>query len=719
MQMPSKEQMELYTSLFKGREDTYAKRWEKNGKSGYSPAYEFNWNEFMVFKAKGGNMKDFPNKKQLPLNEYAIQQHLNGKWFLGIYPLLDENTSHFIVADFDKENWKEDSSAFLKICERNAIPAYLERSRSGNGAHVWVFFEKAYPAFKSRKIFFELIRKALGLSEFEKEISFDRFFPNQDYHSKKGYGNLIALPMNGQSLGSGNTAFLDPKSFTPFEDQWNFLKSIKRLGIDHLNGLYAEFSESNEDQENLFSEKGVYKEHLQIIIKNQIFLKRSQLNGKLVRYLRGELNFFNSEYLIKQRVGKSTYKTEKYFNVIGEFEEEIMIPRGFVRQLVEFCEEHKLPYKILDERTKLKPTKFKSKIQLYSYQKDVLDIVEEKDFGVIVAPPGAGKTIMGLEIITQKEQPALIIVHRKQLLDQWVDRIQSFLGIPKKDIGQIYSSKKKVGRKITIAMMQSLVKMDNPAELKQAFGTIIVDECHHIPAKTFREVITRFNSYYLYGLTATPKRKHNDEKLIFVYIGNILAQIDHNFNKNGQAKPLPNVVIRETKLSVPFDSKTDSSQILSKILTYDSARNQMIVDDVAEEIGKGKRALILTERKEHVDALNLYFNKQFEIITITGDDKGLKRKSKMQQIQLGHFQILISTGQFFGEGLDIEHLDCLFLVYPFSFEGKLIQYIGRIQRGDESTVIFDYRDSQVDYYEKLFKSRRRYYRKMGKTKARS
>jgi superfamily II DNA or RNA helicase len=711
----SPEQLRLYMSLFRGRNDIYARRWEKDGKSGYSPAYEFNWQEFMAFKAKGGSMRDFPNKKLLPLKEDTLRKHVAGQHFMGIYPLLDDNTSHFIAADFDGERWKEEIGAFLMICEKYSIPAYPERSRSGNGAHAWIFFESPHPAFKSRKIVLELVRQALNFSEFDKEISFDRLFPSQDYHSKEGFGNLIALPLNGSLVAIGNTAFVDSDTLQPVGNQWEFLKGIKRLSPAELNQLYGTLVGNEEGSQNtvpsplLIAEPGV----LHIFLKNQIHLNRSELNGKIVRHLRENLNYLNTEYLIKKKIGISTYKTEKYFKAIEESGDRVMIPRGFVRDLVGFCQENKFPFQLVDERKLIKKTVFKSKIALYDYQEDALAATEGKDFGVIVSPPGAGKTIMGLELIARKEQPALILVHRKQLFDQWIDRIQSFLGIPKKDIGQIHGAKRKIGQKITVGMMQSLVRMEDAEALKNSFGTIIVDECHHIPAKTFREAITKLDSYYLYGLTATPKRKHNDEKLIFVYIGNILAEVDRQFKPDEETLP-PQVRLRETSLALPFDYRMDDLQLLSKVLVYDSARNDMIAEDILRQVQEGRKILVLTERKEHVEILSLYLKGKAEIITITGDDSAASKKSKMGQIKMGHFQVLISTGQFFGEGMDIDSLDCLFLVYPFSFEGKLIQYIGRIQRSKSQQTIFDYRDKNIDYCEKLFKKRNRYYRKMNK-----
>jgi superfamily II DNA or RNA helicase len=433
--------------------------------------------------------------------------------------------------------------------------------------------------------------------------------------------------------------------------------------------------------------------------------------------LRDNLNFINSDYLIKSKIGKSTWKTEKYFKLIDEYTDQIEIPRGFVGKLVKFCKEKSIAFELVDERQKKEEISFDSSISLYEYQEDALDITDKKDFGVIVAPPGSGKTIMGLELITRKQQPALIIVHRKQLLDQWVERIQSFLGIPKKEIGQIATSKNyRIGKKITIAMIQSLVKLEDMKEFANSFGTIIIDECHHVPAKTFRDAINNFNSFYLYGLTATPIRKNNDEQLIFVHIGEIIAQT----NPNREQSPVnPNsrisINIKETNLFVPFDYRIDKYETISKILVFDTARNKMIIDDILTQVDEKKQILVLTERKEHISVLNLYLKERFETITISGDDSESLRKSKIAQIKMGHFQIVISTGQYFGEGMDINKLDCLFLVYPFAFEGKLIQYIGRIQRSENAPVIFDYRDSKIDYFEKLFKQRNRYYRKLQKS----
>lgn len=704
--------IDAYKFLFHGREDVYAVRWEKEGRSGYMPAYKVDWEDYNRHKSSGGTFANYAKKEYLSFNDAALKEHFYGKTTIGIYPLLSDNTSFFIAADFDEDNWEESILKLYKVCHEVELPAVIERSRSGNGGHLWLFFEENTPAFQSRKIIFELLLQSGIVSKFEKEPSFDRLFPNQDTHSGKGIGNLIALPLQGNSLTHGNSCFLEPDTFEPVEDQWAFLTTIQKVSKQKIDSLYLQLSGTTQE---VFTSKYADSEssfELEILINSEIYLKKIQLSQKLIEFLRDNLNFLNSDYIVKKQLGKTAYNIEKYFKLIEETPEGIIIPRGFASSLVKFCNSENIPIKIIDERCKQDEIVVNSKIDLLPHQEEVLERAESKDFGVIVSPPGSGKTIIGLELIAQKKQPTLILVHRKQLFDQWIDRIQNFLSIPKKQIGQIGNQKDKIGKEVTVAMIQSLTRGDL-TELKNRFGMVIVDECHHIPAKSFREVITQLNCYYLYGLTATPKRKNNDEKLIYVYIGNIIYEMTQKElldQQNSKAE----INIRETELFVPFDYKIDNYETVSQVLIFDTARNSQILKDIDENISRFKSILILTERKSHVNILNLYLKEKYETIAISGDDSERSRKSKLEQIDQGHFKIIISTGQYFGEGIDISALECLFIVYPFTFEGKLVQYIGRVQRSGKPPVIFDYRDSKIDYFDKMFKQRNRYYNKLRK-----
>lgn len=708
------EQVKLFKSVFIGRDDIFAIRWVRGNKSGYMPAYRYDPYMFRLHKNKGGSFKNYADKSLLPLSDEQIMKHLRGEQFIGIYPLLKDNSSWFIAADFDKENWLEECKFFIEYCQKYNIPAYLERSRSGKGGHIWVFFKHPYPAFRSRKIFISILQESGIFSIFDKGSSFDRLFPNQDYLSGKGFGNLIALPLHKHTWNMGNGCFIDPGTTKPINDQWKFIENIKRVSAHELDSIFEKLTATNpqDDNRKLKDNTG----NLTIWLTNKIVISRKGMTSELINFLRDDLNFFNSAYLVKKQMSQNLKDTERYFRFIEDTEHEVNIPRGMAGSLLAFCAKHTIKYDFIDNRHKHDSIKYNNSLILRDYQKSVIKEAQRKDFGVIVAPPGSGKTIIGLKIIVLKQQPALIIVHRKQIAQQWVERIEAFLGIPRKEIGKIGQGKTKIGKHITIAMIQSLAKkMDksNIEDLDIAFGTILIDECHHVPAKTYRDTIAKLNTYYLYGLTATPFRKYNDGKLIFINLGKVISEVKPQQIKNYK---FPKIVIRNTELDVPFNPRTDQFEVLSKIIIHDSNRNGLILNDVVKELNSGKKAVIITERKEHIDSLYQYLKQQYETIKLSGDDNETNRNLKWKTLKSGNYQALITTGQFFGEGSDLQSAESLFLVYPFSFKGKLIQYIGRVQRSEISPTIYDYRDSRIDYLNKLFLKRNTYYRQFEKQK---
>jgi superfamily II DNA or RNA helicase len=702
MSIIKNERLKFFKSLFKGREDVFAIHWEKEEKSGYMPAYDLDWDAYRTHKAKGGNFQTFTQKTYKQLTDEEILKHIEGNQLIGIYPLLSDNTSWFIAADFDEENWAHESIKFLKLCLEMNLSAYLERSRSGNGAHVWLFFERAYPAIKSRKIIISLLKGFGIIGPLDKSSSFDRLFPNQDYLSGKGFGNLIALPLHGKSYKLENSCFIDHSTLQPLEPQWDFLNTIQKIPIEQLDKVY----ETIINTKNISHTKSSAK--LQISLNNKLHISRNDCPLSLLNLIKEQLNFLNSEYIIKKKAGLNTWNTPAYFKVMEEENGDIIIPRGMTGKVLRFCKEQKIEFDFFDQRVKLPPIELPSIIQLKDFQETAVEPTRKKDLGILSAPPGTGKTIMGLAIIAEKRQPALIIVHRQQLAEQWKESIQTFLKIPKHEIGYIGQGELKIGKKITIAMIQSLTKQELE-KLKHSFGIVLIDECHHIPAETYRNCIEQFHSYFLYGLTATPFRKSNDKKLLFAYLGDVIAEVPMQILSQNKAVT---VLIRNTNLDTPFDSKTDKVEILLKILIHDSDRNRLILSDIDNELSAGRKTVIITERKEQIEVLRQYLKQHYEVITLSGDDNESQRKQKWKLLQESDFDVLITTGQLFGEGFDLHSIDCLFLVYPFSFEGKLVQYIGRVQRGEYAPIIYDYRDHKIDYLEKLFQHRNSYYRKL-------
>lgn len=702
--LTSKEKIALFRSLFSGRADVFSQHWisRDNKKQGWFPVHT-----------------DRTNVAYLPLTDAIIENHLRGNRTVGLYPLLTDNTSWLVAADFDGANWQKEVNAIILICKEYNLPTYVERSRSGNGAHVWCFFENAYPAYKSRVIFLHLLKLSNVIDALDGEQSFDRIFPNQDYLSGKGLGNLIALPLQGAARKQGNTVFLDSANgFAPYPDQWLLLQSIERITTYRLDELYSAFIEQKKTGRIVH----YVGSEMPITIGEHLTIPKSFIFKELADFLGERLNFFNVEYAVKQRMGLPTFGTERYFKTIEKDDENILIPRGFLSQLLAYLNEQKISFALLDQRFTANPIKYLFSCKLFDYQTAAVNAFNNQDAGILVAPPGSGKTIMGLALVAKTKQPTLILVHRKQIANQWMERVEHFFNIPKKKIGQLVSNKKKVQLPITVAMVQSLARLESLDDLAGQFGTVIVDECHHMPAKMFRQVITKLRPHYLYGLTATPNRKHNDERLIFIYLGDIIHEVKEpvsnavlnkvTFSEPLHGEPIVSVVIRGTTLSFPFKISTRNYQLAIKALCFDTARNEQIVDDVIEATRAGKKCLVLTERKEHVELLTEYLKRDFEIIAMTGNMSASKKKEKERQILSGHFQIIFATGQLVGEGVHFPHLDELFLIYPFSFEGKLTQYVGRILHSDsKAKKIHDYCDELVPYFDRMFKKRQKYYDK--------
>lgn len=706
------DKIQLFKSLFRGREDVFAKRWDAKDKSGYAPAYDIDWTHYAIHKATGGSLKDYPHKSYSRLSDRTIEEHLAGKDVIGIYPLLENNTSWFAAVDFDENDWRNEIIKLYAQCCNFHLPAYLERSRSGNGGHLWIFFEQPYPAIKIRAIIKELLKFSSIDHKLSDSSSFDRIFPNQDFHSGKGFGNLIALPLQLKAIENGNSCFIDPTTLEPYSDQWNFLSSMQKVEVTTLETLYENFTEKVSNTRPRPSLADVADGSIQIILDDVITIGRSNLPSDAVLFLRDNLKVTNPNFFIRKATGQSTYEILSSETLLVEDTDRLHFPRGYIGTFLRYCKANNFKYNLNDLRQKLPEINFAPKGQLYDHQLPALAATEKKEMGVIIAPPGAGKTIIGLSIISKKKQPALIIVHRRQLFDQWIQRIQSFLGIPKYRIGRINGTHIDIGEQITVAMIQSIGNAEVIATVEKSFGLILIDECHHVASESYRNVLKRLHTYYLYGLTATPIRKNRDEKMIFAQIGDIIHELIIPKGNDNNSEVIINV--RDTDFEVPFDAATDNFETLSNILIHDSTRNSLIADDIRNEINYGRTILVITERKAHVEILYQFLKQYCEVIAFSGDDTGNSKSTKIKQIEEGCFQVLVTTGQLMGEGIDIDILDCAFFVYPCSFHGKLIQYTGRVQRSNNQPTIYDYRDLKIPYLEKMFQNRNKHYNRLTK-----
>jgi superfamily II DNA or RNA helicase len=446
-----------------------------------------------------------------------------------------------------------------------------------------------------------------------------------------------------------------------------------------------------------------------ILINN---LRLSHVPPKLYAILLERLECTNPKWIENARMNRWNRGTPKTLKFYDKIKDGLWVPRGYMRQLILLCRRHKIEYQILDKRRILKKAGFSFTGRLKPFQKTAVDRMLSKEFGTLSSPTGSGKTVMALYIIAKRNQPALIVVHTRELAIQWIERIETFLKIPAAKVGFIGSGKKQIGGKITVALVQSLYKC--ASEVSRHIGNLVVDECHRAPSRTFTEAVTEFDSKYMLGLSATPYRRDKLSKLIFWHVGDVHHEIDKNhLIETGDVLPVK-VITRETDFKPYFDPVSQYSKMLLE-LTMNDKRNHLIAADVAEETQKGGGVcLVLSDRKKHCETLQSLLKYKYKISSelLTGSLSAGHRQKVIDRLNKGEVKVLIATGQLIGEGFDCKDLATLFLATPIRFSGRVIQYLGRILRpapGKEKARLFDYVDLNVDTLKNAAKARQKVY----------
>lgn len=750
---PEKEKIALFLSLFRGREDVFARRFEsaRSGKNGYQPSCRNEWKRGLCRKPQI-KCADCDKRDFVPVSDDIIQSHLMGRdltkrsnkdFTIGVYPLLSDETCWFLAVDFDKESWMEDSKIYLETCRSFNVPAALERSRSGNGGHVWIFFTETMPAKLARQLGAFMVTQTM---EKRPEIgfeSYDRFFPSQDTMPKGGFGNLIALPLQRKPRAKGSSIFVD-EEFNPYPDQWAFLASIRRMTRKEVESVVAEAT----GQGGVLGVKYVdpedadvdpwqllpsgrrpeiridipLPEKVELVLGNQIYIQKEGLPPSIKNRLIRLAAFQNPEFYKAQAMRFPTFDKPRIIHCCEDFPKYIGLPRGCFEDVVELLKSLQIKIKVRDERFPGQLLEVKFKGVLRPEQQKAAGAVLEHDIGVLSAATAFGKTVVAAYLIAKRSVNTLILVHRKQLLDQWIARLNTFLDIPLKEIGQIGGGKRKPKGIIDVGMIQSLSKKGIVDDIVEEYGHLIVDECHHISARSFEIVARQSKAKYVTGLSATVIRKDGHHPIIFMNCGPIRFKSDDK--EQAAIRPFKHtVIVRETGFKLPRTFESNGYSAIHEIyaaLISDEMRNHLIIRDVLDSVASNRFPVILTERREHLE--NLYKRLADKIPNVIVMKGGMGRKQrrdvleKLSNLPDEEEKVIIATGRYLGEGFDDPRLDTLFLTLPISWRGTLAQYAGRLHRIHDmkkEVIIYDYADLGVPMLERMYERRRRGYRAIG------
>ncbi|QSO47404.1 TOTE conflict system archaeo-eukaryotic primase domain-containing protein [Alicyclobacillus mengziensis] len=718
----------LFRRYFRGREDVYAVRGqERMGKARYYPKRQYMGQE--NGRASWGDY--------LPLTDDVIRAHLQDEEqpvVIGLYPLLLDETCWFLAIDFDKHSWQEDATAFLKTCLEFRVPVALERSRSGTGGHVWVFFDEPIPARVARALGTMLLSRTLEKRHQVGLDSYDRMFPNQDTLPKgKRLGNLIALPLQRVAGKIGNSLFIDDE-FHPYPDQWVYLSSVQKMklpeveaivrqGRGHTRNLTLSKDEKDEYEPwNVFPQRsslGALPRRLRMVLANMLYVEKRDFTSPQIHFIRDMAAFQNPEFYRAQALRLSTSGKPRMIDCSEETSQYIVLPRGCREDLTEFLNGQNVEIVIDEKRNIGAEIEVTFHGKLRDEQWKAVRRLSERETGTLVASPGFGKTVIGAWMIADRHVNTLVIVDKKQLLEQWRERLSVFLDIPTKAIGVIGGGKSKRTGRIDIALVQSLHHRGQVQDFVADYGQIIVDECHHISAVSFERVMQRAAPKYVLGLTATLARKDGKHPIVLMQCGPVRYKV--NAKAEAEKRPFAHVVVpRHTGFKLADDDSDASIQHIYDRIVTDEFRNDMIFDDLLTCLEAGRSPILLTDRTSHLE----YFQNRLKgfaknIIVMRG---GMGKKQwdevqdKIKAVPPGEERVILATGRFVGEGFDDERLDTLFFVMPVSWKGTVQQYAGRLHRLYDlknEVQIYDYVDDKVPMLARMYERRLKGYQAMG------
>lgn len=739
----------LYLSLFCGRPDVYAKQWIGKGeKPGYSPACKNEWVRGICDKPKQKCAR-CSHADYLPFDANAVDQHLRGQCVIGIYPLLSDDTCAFLAIDFDKTSWRKDVRTIAGICLDKNIPYAVEVSRSGNGAHLWFFFEAPIPASTARSFGSLLLTQAMQYNAKLEFSSYDRMFPNQDMMPKGGFGNLIALPLQKEARVKGGSLFVDI-NFKPYDDQWEFLFSIKRISTALLENWISSWQcpplgelriddDENEKpwrQLKISLSSSDCPSAVNCVLADMIYIPNSGFSDRAQNKIKRLAAFRNPLFYQAQAMRMPVWDKPRVICCAEYRDDYLCLPRGCKEALSAFASENSFNIIWQDERIAGRSINVRFSGELRMEQQSAFSTLSEHDTGILSATTAFGKTVIGAALIGQKKVNTLILVHRKQLLTQWQERLAEFLEIneilpeelkrrgkkrQRTIVGAFGAGKDTRSGIIDVAIMQSMGPADQIKDFIKDYGMVIIDECHHVPAISFENVMKHVQSKYVYGLTATPTRQDGHHPILYMYLGPIRYRVDAKAQAARQ--PFTHVMIpRFTGTQFQMEDQNSLpaiGQYYSQIM-MDDLRNHMIVEDVLACIQEGRNCLILSERTKHVETLAALLSKQLNsVITLTGGKTDTETKIQLEAIRnvpTDQPLVLCATGKYIGEGFDEPRLDTLFLTMPISWHGTLAQYAGRLHRlheGKKEVRVYDYVDHSAQMLEKMYHKRLKGYASIG------